>query len=104
MNRQTLLAALKANPALPFMLIWQLAFRVPIKIAIHDWWGLCDVFTISAMALLALVYLVRLVSVPGPEKIERHIRMPKPYLDDAMRRAVERMVRDVQRRMDGRLK
>jgi hypothetical protein len=57
MNRQTLLAACKTNPALPFMLILELAYRVPIKIALRDWWGLVDVLTIAATVLLALIYL-----------------------------------------------
>jgi hypothetical protein len=61
MNRKTLLAACKANPALPFMLVLELAYRVPIKIALRDWWGLVDVVTIAGMALLALIYLARLI-------------------------------------------
>jgi hypothetical protein len=106
MTRHYAIAACKANPLIPFMLLWQLALRVPVKIAIQDWWGLADVITIALTTLLALIYAMHwLAERDRPAQIERHIRSgPDPYLDDALRRSVERMARDVSKRMDGGLK
>ncbi len=106
MTRHYAIAACKANPLIPFMLLWQLALRVPIKIGLRDWSGLVDVLTIASTVLLALVYAMAwLAERDRHARPERHVRnLPDSYLDDALRRSVDRMARDVARRMDGGLK
>ncbi len=106
MTRHYAIAACKANPLIPFMLLWHLALRVPIKIGARDWWGLVDVLTITAMTTVALIYVMAwLAERDRPKRAERHIRsLPDSYLDDALRRSVEQMARDVAKRWDGGLK